>query len=231
MTHRTIILLAGLAGLTTACGGDDDTLSSDPTDPTREFDVGLPDDEDTDWPIDRTEDPPMDAVPFAGDWVDGWDSAHEVSDTDWTMGDSLFAFVEVDADERHIIAENDGDNPYFPGKYSRFDWTVVDEVTWFCQTAFDADDADAARAVTSADDSDPSTGGCGGFAWSRLYAPLPIRGSWTDNWGGGHVVREWAWSSGDSRFDISAYDVDGGWIVAQNASDNAWNPDLWSRFE
>jgi len=228
-THLTV-LLALPALLLTACGGDSEPLSSEPTDPTRDFEVEVPD-VDTDWPFDTDVPVPMDPVPFAGTWVDGWDTSHEISDEAWQMGESGFSFVEVDAESMHIIAENDADNEYNPGKFSRFDWTVVDEVTWFCQTTYDADDADAARAVARADDSDPATGGCGTFAWSRLYEPLPIRGDWVDNWGGSHTVKEWQWTSGESSFAVTAYDTEAGWIVAQNAPDNEYNPDLWSRFE
>ena len=82
----------------------------------------------------------------------------------------------------------------------------------------------------AADASDMETG-CNGFSWSEMRALLDIQGSYTDNWGSSHTVDAWKWSMGDSDFHVSVSDNSGNWLVAQNASDNAWNPDLWSKFE
>ena len=37
--------------------------------------------------------------------------------------------------------------------------------------------------------------------------------------------------SSTSRFNITQYDNDFGVVIAQNDSANAWNADLWSRFD
>lgn len=60
---------------------------------------------------------------------------------------------------------------------------------------------------------------------------LEIAGSYTDSWGGSHTVSETSWVSGSSSWAVAAYDNDGDWLVAQNASTNAYFPDLWSRFD
>ena len=226
MLFRTLLVSA----LLVACTGDEGPFAADSTDPTRDFEVDPPD-VDTDWPMDTDPPVPMDDVPFAGEWVDGWGIEHVVTDVSWSIGDDSFTFLEVDAEQVVIIAENDEDNTYNPGLFSRFDWTVVDGRTWYCQTAYDAESADAAREVAPADDTDPSTGGCGGFPWSPLYEPIPIRGEWYDTFGGYQLIQEWEWVSGDYRFAVTDYSVEDQWIVAQNASTNPFNPDLWSRFE
>lgn len=215
MNYRTIVL--AISSLTTVfavtgCNPDD----TEPTDQT--------DDSDSEGNHDD--------VPFGGDWVDAYNGTHSISNDDWAMGDSLFTFLEVDATEGVIIAENDAGNEYNPGLFTRFDWVVVDDQPWFCQTAYDAADADAARDTAAADASDPANGGCNTFAWSRLYVPLDIRGDWTDNFGGTHSVREWTWNMGETgTFHVSAYSNDDRVIIAQNDAANQYNADLWSRFD
>ncbi|MFK7927004.1 MAG: hypothetical protein AB8H79_02355 [Myxococcota bacterium] len=203
------LALASTAFLAIACDGDD---------PEETGETGI--------------DEGMDDVPFEGDWVDGFDTAHSVSADSWTLGSSTFTFIDVDADEQTIIAENAATNEYNPGLFSRFDWTVVDGQTWYCQKAYDAADADAARNTDPADDSSPNTTGCGGFPWSRLYQPLEIRGSWEDNYGGSHTIREWSWDmDGIGLFGVTSYDNDAGVLIAQNDATNQYNPEKWSRFD
>lgn len=174
----------------------------------------------------------FDPVPFAGEWVDGFDGLHTVTDETWTMGTAVFLFVDVNADNGTIIAENDPDNEYNPGAYSRFDWVQADGETWFCQTAYDAATAADAADTPAADATDPATGGCGGFAWSRLYVPLALRGDWTDNWGSAHVIREWTWTmDGVGVFNVSDYDNAERVLIAQNDPANEYNPGKWSRFD
>ena len=175
---------------------------------------------------------PDDAMPLVGEWVDHWEGHHAISNEGWSMGESQFHLTAVDATEGWAVAQNDTDNVWNPDLWSRFDWTEADHNGWwFCQTAFDADTEDEALATAAADPSDPSSAGCGGFAWTRLYVPLPLRGSWVDGWGGSHDIREWAWAMGDSTYHIVDYDIEERWIVAQNDEDNTWNPGLWSRFD
>ena len=67
-------------------------------------------------------------------------------------------------------------------------------------------------------------------------ADLSIGGVWTDGWAN-HSVDNEGWvmdaidGSSTSFFHISQYDNDFGVVIAQNDSANAWNADLWSRFD
>ena len=62
-----------------------------------------------------------------------------------------------------------------------------------------------------------------------------ILGVWVDGFGGSHWITEDRWQSGWGpgalRFAALEWDTDAMWLVAQNDSDNAFNPDLFSRFE
>ncbi|MBX2801929.1 MAG: hypothetical protein KTR31_29890 [Myxococcales bacterium] len=67
-------------------------------------------------------------------------------------------------------------------------------------------------------------------------APLAIAGSYSDDFGGSHAISDASWvqdygAYGVTSFTIVAHHNDEGWVVAQNDSDNDFNPDLWSRFE
>ena len=62
--------------------------------------------------------------------------------------------------------------------------------------------------------------------------PLEIIGSYSDNWGGAHTINEATWSDGyGGIYHISQFDNDVDWLVAQNDVGNAYNPELWSKFE
>ncbi|MBN2498541.1 MAG: hypothetical protein JXR96_28375, partial [Deltaproteobacteria bacterium] len=110
-----------------------------------------------------------------GDYTDNYGGGHEISQLVWfqfTDGypeyDSFFHISFVDSEAQSLVAQNDADNGFNPELWSRFDWTFVDGVLWYCQTIYDAASEAAARAASPADPSDPASGGCGGYAWSRL---------------------------------------------------------------
>jgi hypothetical protein len=61
---------------------------------------------------------------------------------------------------------------------------------------------------------------------------LDLIGTYTDSWGGTQTVTDETWLTGyGSLFHISQFDNDAGSLIAQNDSGNAYNPDLFSKFE
>ena len=60
---------------------------------------------------------------------------------------------------------------------------------------------------------------------------LAIIGDYTDDFGGTHTVTETTWTMGFGVFNITQFDNDGQWLIAQNDSENEFSPDLWSRFD
>lgn len=118
----------------------------------------------------------VEAISIVGTWVDPFATEHVISESAWVQTFdgmvSRFAVVSFDADSMVLIAENDADNMFAAGKFSRFDWTQVDDRLFFCQSAFDKETADEAADSPSADPTDPTTGGCGGmFPWTELLSP------------------------------------------------------------
>ena len=67
---------------------------------------------------------------------------------------------------------------------------------------------------------------------------LAIAGSYLDQWGVAHEITTATWTMtypapypGTDSFAIAQYDNDEAWLVAQNGAANAFNPNLWSRFD
>jgi hypothetical protein len=63
---------------------------------------------------------------------------------------------------------------------------------------------------------------------------LSIVGSYEDEFGTEHVITEEVWTqtypgAAPLTFEIDTFGAD--WLVAQNGPDNAYSPDLWSRFD
>ncbi len=66
-------------------------------------------------------------------------------------------------------------------------------------------------------------------------APLAIAGHYDDEWGGHHEITSEVWTQSGfgevSQFLVRTYSNAEGWLVARNGPDNAWNADLFSRFD
>lgn len=108
-----------------------------------------------------------------GDWVDDFGGTHAVTAQTWTMGQTMsgvFHISQYDNDENWLVAHNDADNAFSPDLWSRFDWTESGGELYNCQTVYDAATEEDARNAPPADPADPATGGCQGFAWSKLTA-------------------------------------------------------------
>lgn len=191
------------------------------------------------------------AQPLAllGSWDDAWGGTHDLTEGLWTQGGwgnpSFFHVTQFSNDAHYAVAQNNVHNAWSAGLWSRFDWIWYDAgeglALYFCQTTYDAASEADALAVDAADATDPTAGGCAGAAWSALTPgdpSLPMLGDWLDDWGTQHTVdatswtQTWAGPPEDvSVFEISSFDLDEGWLIAQNGADNAWNAGLWSRFD
>lgn len=176
----------------------------------------------------------QDALEIAGSYVDNWGMDHTVTAASWETMGSSFAVSQYSNAEDWLVAHNGATNAFNPGLWSRFDWTVAADKLYYCQTAFDAADEAAALATAAADQSHLDTG-CGGYAWSRLDAPLEIRGSYVDDWTFEHEVTQLTWTSpgspSDTVYHIAQFDNDADFLIAQNDAANTYSPSLWSRFD
>lgn len=68
------------------------------------------------------------------------------------------------------------------------------------------------------------------FATACSPPEIEIAGFWTDGFGT-IVVESDQFVYEDDIVHLTRYDNDAGWAVGQNDSGNAYNPDLWSRYD
>lgn len=63
---------------------------------------------------------------------------------------------------------------------------------------------------------------------------LEIAGTWTDEWGGDHLITDTTWTMTGmvaGVFAISQYDNDLDFLIAHNDASNPYSPGLWSRID
>ncbi|MBN2194370.1 MAG: hypothetical protein JW751_16255 [Polyangiaceae bacterium] len=110
-----------------------------------------------------------------GTYMDNYGGDHYVDAYRWVQGTdsstSLFVLTQFDNDDDFVVAQNDGENAWNAGLWSRFDWTEHNGNLYFCQTAYAAASEADALATPAADATDPATSGCGSFAWTQLIEP------------------------------------------------------------
>jgi hypothetical protein len=104
---------------------------------------------------------------IAGTFYDGYQT-HQISNGVWRIATSVFHIVALNNGQEFLIASNDPSNDYFPGKWSRFDWTRnAASDLYYCQTAYDAETQQVAANTPRASTQD-LTKGCSNFAWTKL---------------------------------------------------------------
>ncbi|MBU2513742.1 hypothetical protein KJ966_20570 [bacterium] len=167
-----------------------------------------------------------------GEFADNYSGSHSISSTRWVQGESGFSITKISTDSDYMLAKNDTDNAYNGGKYSRLDWATDSSGNlYYCQIAYDKNSESEAEAITTADKSSPSTGGCGGFAWSRLIAFNDVIGEFADNYSGAHSVSATRWIQGNSGFTVSKINADSDYLVAKNDASNDYNGGKYSRLD
>ena len=92
-----------------------------------------------------------------GEYTDDFGGSQVITDTTWTSGDLSFTIQTVNQTSQYLVAQNAATNAYSPELFSRFDWTISEDVPYFCQSAYDKATAVEAEAVESADRADLTT--------------------------------------------------------------------------
>jgi hypothetical protein len=109
---------------------------------------------------------------IARKYADSYGTSYDITDERWTQvmqGDtSAFVIAESSNENHYLIAQNDKNNKYFPGLWSRIDWTEKDGSLYYCQTVYNADSKAVALEATPADPTDPDNAGCSQFSWTKL---------------------------------------------------------------
>jgi hypothetical protein len=107
-----------------------------------------------------------------GDFTDDYAINYTISDTLWVLKpNAYYHILRYDAKGMYIIAQNDRENSYAPGLYSRIDimrFSNMAPYEWgFCLTTFDAKTPEEAVTRAVADRANPRKG-CGGYPFSRM---------------------------------------------------------------
>lgn len=168
---------------------------------------------------------------LAGAWDDDFGGSRDVSSFAW-YDFGTFDVLRFDNAAGWALARNGADT-FFPGAYSRFDWTWVGDEAFYCQSAYAAATLAEAQTAPAPDATDPASGGCGGaFAWTRLNpGVLDLEGAWLDGWGTSHTISSTTWVQDFGTWHVARFSDARRFVVAQNDASNSYHPGLWSRFD
>ena len=158
-----------------------------------------------------------------GRWESNFGGLTAVSRRAW--GDSRVE--RFDNVTNTAITQNRADDPWNPGKYNRVQWTDPSTgVFHFCMVAFGKDSAaDAEADPATADPSDPAAGGCGGFPWTKLFAPIEVHGHFEDQFGFAMGVASGTWGGST----VVQFDNDTNVAVSQAPADAQFGAGQFSR--
>jgi hypothetical protein len=143
-------------------------------------------------------------IDIAGDYIDNFGFPASIGECS-IYGNPV---TTLSNDDQYVVIQNSCEDPFSPGKWSRYDWTWYSgdgsaPSLYLCTTVFDAATEADAISAPRADDTDPANGGCGGpdFGWSLL---TPSTGSDAGVDSGANV------DPGDASADAASDAGDGG---------------------
>ncbi len=104
-----------------------------------------------------------------GRYSDSFGGPHIISNTVWDQGGMMgrFNIKSFDSENDVIIAQNDANNEFSAGKWSRFDYLIDSSKIHFCQIVYDKETETEAIDSPPADSTKLDTG-CNGFGWTEL---------------------------------------------------------------
>jgi hypothetical protein len=116
-----------------------------------------------------------DGIEIAGTWIDSFGITNTITDESWGWQypgypDMDFAITQYDNDEGVAIVQNGKQNQMGEHLWGRFEWTFVDDVPYYCQTA-DGLASEELAADRAPIDHDNVHANCNGYAWFEL---IPI---------------------------------------------------------
>jgi hypothetical protein len=175
--------------------------------------------------------PEAEPLEIAGRWHSSWGGTEAIDSDGFTAFGSTARVARYDNDDNFMITQNPADAAWDPSKYNKVVWTeLVDGSFYYCTIAFGARTAKAAvQTVNVADPSSPETGGCGGFAWTKLSPVLEIEGRWHSNWGGYEELDSDGVTSWGSTSTIAEYDNADNFMITQNPPSDLWSPNKFNK--
>ncbi|MEY3013486.1 MAG: hypothetical protein RIT45_2221 [Pseudomonadota bacterium] len=136
------------------------------------------------------------------------------------------ATISWDNGKRRAVTRNLPDDAYSPNTYNVVFWQpAAGGAFHYCTADFGLATAELAEDSTkTADGSAPETSGCGGFGWTKL-SPLPIRGTWKNQFGGIEQIDGLAW--GPAR--LHAFSASARTAILRSHADDPYTPGQFAR--
>lgn len=143
-------------------------------------------------------------------------------------GDLIASF---DNEANALVSQTSTGASYNPGKFNKIVWTEPStDSFYYCFVDFGLDTAAAAEASTAtADATNPETGGCGGFAWTRLRRASEIRGRYLSSFGGMETITSTIWVQYGSPMGMIDWSDTSNWVVTQNDANAEYYPSLFNK--
>jgi len=149
-----------------------------------------------------------------GRYSDSWGGPHIISNTVWDQGGMMgrFNISGFDSENKVIIAQNDANNEFSAGKWSRFDYLFDALKVYVCQIVYDKNTMQEAIDSDTADRADLAAG-CNGFGWTEL-TEIVETGIDKDD---AEIV---AWATGYESY-VPGEDLVEGWKIPDKATGKA----------
>jgi hypothetical protein len=159
---------------------------------------------------------------LVGTWVDNYGGTTVLDEATWGSAE----LAQFDNDDNWAITQMPADDEWNPSKFSQVVWTeTTQEAFWTCTVAYGLESVEeAVNAESITDDFDPASGGCRGFAWTRMQRELEVAGTWSSEWGE-EAISGTRWDSAALR----AWSNLDNWAITQMPADDEWNPSKFSR--
>ncbi len=158
-----------------------------------------------------------------GIWASNFGGEETISDSHWNQ-DSL---VSYDNELNYVITQSSTSAQFNPGKFNKLVWTEPSENSfYYCFVDFGLDTAEAAKNTSKmADTTDPANSGCGGFAWTKLFEPLEVKGIYASNFGMEEIVTSTSWD----HKQVVNINNEQNYVVTQNGPDDMFNPSKFNK--
>ena len=113
-----------------------------------------------------------DGIAIAGTWIDSFGITNTITDESWgwqypDYPDMNFTITQYDNDDGVAVVQNQAEDDMGDKLWGLFEWTFVNDVPYYCQTANGLASEEEAAAHPLIDH-DNVKANCNGFAWFEL---------------------------------------------------------------
>jgi len=177
---------------------------------------------------------------FSGSFSDNYGGKHFLTPGSWQLKDDWTnqtdTITKINGQLAYFIVQKSAADAFNPSKYQKVAYIAHNDGSFYTCTLSPFNSNDAATAEAIADTTtktSPATGGCSGFAWTKL-TPVqnPLIGKWSDPYSGKHTISysNWVVDFGTPATDaIVRYNAIDGYLVIQKPANDAFNPSKFQK--